>query len=81
MRPGEGWFLESIMIRAPEGGGRGQLGEGGLRGGGGSGREYHFHCARWLDAGQDDQKTVRELYPVEGSSCKLDMGNSSVANI
>ena len=28
-------------------------------------KEYVFPCSRWFDVGQEDQKIVRELYPVE----------------
>ena len=71
---GDGWYLDSILIRSPDGGGVGGFksgtGGGAGGGGGGGGREYHFPCSRWLDGGKEDQRTVRELYPVEGNTCQ-----------
>ncbi|KAL3869892.1 hypothetical protein ACJMK2_042519 [Sinanodonta woodiana] len=44
--PGEGWFLEKVIVREP----RAKPHE-----------EYVFYCGKWLDEGEDDGKIVREL--------------------
>ncbi|XP_009330378.1 PREDICTED: oxygen-regulated protein 1 [Pygoscelis adeliae] len=44
--PGNGWFLDKIVIKQKEGK---------------EAQEVAFHCNRWLDEYQDDGKTEREL--------------------
>ncbi|XP_059163011.1 lipoxygenase homology domain-containing protein 1-like [Physella acuta] len=44
--PGDGWFLEKLSIQEPDAKPH---------------EVYHFYCGRWLDAGEDDGKIVREL--------------------
>ncbi|KAI8774235.1 lipoxygenasey domain-containing protein 1 [Biomphalaria glabrata] len=44
--PGDGWYLEKLIIREPDAK---------------SHEVYSFYCGRWLDSGEDDGKIVREL--------------------
>ncbi|XP_070556277.1 uncharacterized protein [Ptychodera flava] len=44
--PGQGWYLERVVVRESQD----------------SQIEYTFPCQRWLDEGEDDAKTVRELF-------------------
>ncbi|XP_070194990.1 lipoxygenase homology domain-containing protein 1-like isoform X2 [Littorina saxatilis] len=44
-RSGDGWYLDSIVVRESKN----------------SGREYVFPCNRWLDAGREDRKIERML--------------------
>ncbi|KAK7503970.1 hypothetical protein BaRGS_00004702, partial [Batillaria attramentaria] len=44
--PGEGWFLDRIMIQEPEAKPH---------------EMYTFYCGKWLDEGEDDGKIVREI--------------------
>ncbi|GFR86808.1 lipoxygenase-like protein domain-containing protein 1 [Elysia marginata] len=44
--PGDGWYLERLMIQEPDAKPH---------------EVYHFYCGRWLDEGEDDGKIVREL--------------------
>ncbi|CAL1540914.1 unnamed protein product [Lymnaea stagnalis] len=43
---GDGWFLEKLSIQEPDAKPH---------------EVYQFYCGRWLDAGEDDGKIVREL--------------------
>ncbi|XP_041483698.1 uncharacterized protein LOC121430484 isoform X9 [Lytechinus variegatus] len=43
---GKGWFLDKVVVKETDGGGP----------------EAVFPCYRWLDAGEDDGNTVRELF-------------------
>ncbi|XP_054547887.1 lipoxygenase homology domain-containing protein 1-like [Talpa occidentalis] len=49
--PGNGWFLESIVVKSEEEDGN---------------QEVLFSCNRWLDEYQDDGKTERELLVQDG---------------
>ncbi|XP_070487712.1 oxygen-regulated protein 1 isoform X18 [Equus przewalskii] len=58
--PGNGWFLESIVVKSEEEDGN---------------QEVLFPCNRWLDEYQDDGKTERELLAERSFSAAGDTGS------
>ena len=47
-----------------------------------SGRKVLFRCGRWLDRGEDDKETVRELPAVSGGLYPTPLpGNSLTSNV
>uniref|UniRef100_A0A8B9I3D6 Oxygen-regulated protein 1 n=1 Tax=Anser brachyrhynchus TaxID=132585 RepID=A0A8B9I3D6_9AVES len=59
--PGNGWFLDKIVIKYKEGK---------------EAQEVVFPCNRWLDEYQDDGKTQRELTAKSNSKCVNETGSS-----